>query len=71
MPPMHRQTFGIIFLFTNTQKEKHAQGCPLVAGQVVAPQTAELEGPEKKGDGGVGAQVNKPASRKPVHWADL
>lgn len=51
------------------KNEKHAQGCPLVAGQVVAPQTAERQGPEKKGGGGAG--VNKLAHSRPVHWADL
>lgn len=27
----HRQTFGIFFV-SNIENEKHAQGCPLVAG---------------------------------------
>lgn len=51
MPPMHRQTFGIIFLFSNTQNDKHAQGCPLVVGHVVAPQTAEARVQKTKNRG--------------------
>lgn len=66
MPPMHRQTFGIIFsTFQYKKNDKHAQDCPLVAGRVVAPQTLEHWGSEKKNKTDAG--LNKPASGKPVH----
>lgn len=56
-PQCTDRLLALFFLFTNTKNEKHAQGCPLVAGQVIAPLTAEHWG---------GAGVNEP-----VHWADL
>lgn len=43
-----------LFFYSPIQKMKHAQGCLLVAGQAIAPQTAEHQRPEKKGEAGEG-----------------
>lgn len=67
MPPNAQTDFWHYFSILQYKTWKHAQGCPQVARQVVAPQTVEYQGPgEKKREAG----VNKQASSKPVHRAD-
>ena len=53
-PQCTDRLLALFFLFTNTKNEKHAQGCPLVAGQVIAPLTAEHWG---VGGGGWGERT--------------
>lgn len=63
-----------LFFFSIHQykkNEKHAQGCPLVAKQVVAPRTAECQGLEKKGGGEQKGWGEQTAGGRPVLWADL
>ena len=58
-PPMHRQTFGIIFSIHQYKKWKTRPGLPSGGGTSPSP-------PAWRTLGGGGAGVNEP-----VHWADL
>lgn len=63
----------LFFYFSiHTKKnDKHAQGCPLVVGHVIAPQTAEHQELEKGGQKKKQAGVDKLASGEPVHQDQL